>query len=199
VLRTSTFFPNQPLQPGWPEIWATALMQPRVATYKVLARQSGVGLQSVCGWLFSSSLLGGLLISLRSHSTTPDHLFAPGLLVAILLYALLALGSWLLFALSAQWVAKRLHGQGNYTLLLTTFAAFSIPLTLITSLFSLLPYNQLPTFCFYGYWMLLYLLAIKAVNRFSWRRAISTLLLTLSIGGVTLIGLLLFLVQGFLR
>lgn len=191
MLRTSTFFPNQAVRPGWLEIWAAALMHPRVATYRVLVRQSGIGTQRACGWLFSSSLIGGIFISLQSHFTALDHILAPSFLVAVLLYAMLALVSWLLFALCTQWVASFLHGQGNYTLLLATFATFSAPLTLIITLFSWLPYHQLPILCLYGYWLLLYLLAIKAVNRFSWRRAASTLFLTLSVGGVLWAGTML--------
>lgn len=191
MFRTSTFFPNQVVRPSWLETWSIALTQPRVATYQALASQPAFDSQIACGWLFSSSLLGGLLLSWHSRWAELDHLVAPNFLLAVLLYAVIALGSWLFFALCTQWVAGRLHGQGNYTLLLTTFATFSAPLTLITTLFSWLPYHQLPTLCLYGYWLLLYLLAIKAVNRFSWWRAASTLFLTLSAGAILWVGILL--------
>ncbi|CAG1015579.1 hypothetical protein ANAEL_05302 [Anaerolineales bacterium] len=91
-----------------------------------------------------------------------------------------------LFVAIIQWIAKLFGGTGTYEKLLYAFAAIFVPFTLVSSLFVLLsaiPFVGLCTWIIsliLGiYALVLYVTAVKAVNRFSWGQAIGALLIPL--------------------
>jgi hypothetical protein len=136
------------------------------------------------------ALVGGLssgLVTLLAGLTQSEP-FDAGLLVAIPLYALLVVLFWAIFAGSAQLIAQLFRGNGTHKQLSYVFAAFSAPLTIIFSLLSLVPQTGIPQILLYLYWVVLYILAIRAVNQFSFIRALSSgliaLLITILVGGM---------------
>lgn len=171
---------------SWPLIWSIALTRPTVATYHELLRQPAP-LTAAYSWLLVAAAASGLLPAIvAGGGQSGDY----SLLLAVPLYSLLAFGSWIIFAGCTQWLAQRCGGQGTYQELLYTFATFSAPLSIITALLSLLPWSGLATFCLYGYWFFLYMLAVQAVQRFTWRRAAGVLLLAVGLLFVITLSLL---------
>ena len=76
-----------------------------------------------------------------------------------------------------QWVAGGLGGRGSYSELIYTTAAFSAPLGLLSSLVAGIPWVNLLTIVLGFYGLVLNVLAVKAVNRFSTMRAFMSILL----------------------
>ncbi|HET9221267.1 MAG TPA: YIP1 family protein, partial [Roseiflexaceae bacterium] len=146
--------------------------------------------RSAYTWMAIGALVGGLssgLVTLLAGLTLSGP-FDAGLLVAIPLYALLVVLFWAIFAGSAQLMAQLFKGRGTHQQLSYVFAAFSAPLTIIFSLLSLVPQTGVPQILLYLYWVVLYILAIRAVNQFSFIRALGSgliaLLVTILVGGI---------------
>ena len=176
--------------PAWTAIWLSALTKPSAATYQRLAQEPRATTRSAYTWMAIGALVGGLssgLVTLLTQLTQSEPLDA-GLLVAIPLYALLVVLFWAIFAGSAQLIAHLFKGTGTYKQLSFVFAAFSAPLTIVFSLLSLVPQTGIPQILLYLYWVVLYILAIRAVNQFSFIRALGSgliaLLVTFLVGGM---------------
>jgi hypothetical protein len=176
--------------------WLSATFRPSVAGYEQLAQRSEASRRSVYIWMLVSALIGGILASL-------DPLLAPlvqaqafdaGLLVAIPLYALLVTLLWALFAGCAQGVARLLKGTGTYSQLAYASAMFSAPLMLIASALASIPWSAVPALILYGYWLVLYAVALQAVNQFSRLKAFAAILSSLLVCGAVLLGVLLLVV-----
>ena len=110
------------------------------------------------GMGFGASLIGGLCASPFAG------------LLSIVFFAL--------FVALIQWIAKMFGGTGSYDKLLYAFAAIAVPFTIISSLFSLLsaiPYVGICagviSFGLFIYYLVLQVMAVKAVNRFGWGQA----------------------------
>lgn len=176
--------------PSWTEIWLSGLFRPSIATYARLARQPRASMRSAYTWIAISSLAGGIgtalgaLFSQLAQGQPPDG----GLLLAIPLYMILVVFFWAMFAGCAQLAAGLFKGAGTHKELSYAFATFSAPLIIVFSILSLVPQMGIPLLLLYLYWIVLYVLAIKAVNQFSLLRAVGSgliaLLLTLLVGGV---------------
>lgn len=89
-----------------------------------------------------------------------------------------------LFTAIVQWIAKLFGGSGTYDKLVYTFAAISVPvslLTLVLSLFSAIPFVGVCIGIFsFGisiYALVLQVMAVKAVNRFDWGKAVGSVLI----------------------
>jgi hypothetical protein len=107
---------------------------------------------------FGVSLIGGLCASPFAG------------LLSIVLFALLVA--------IIQWIAKLFGGTGTYEKTLYAFAAIAVPYTIVSSLFSLL--SAIPfvgicvgviSFGLFVYYLVLQVMAVKAVNRFGWGQA----------------------------
>lgn len=162
---------------SWATIWATALTRPTVATFADLLAQARNSGQVAYGWLLTSSLLSAAILAVAAQLRQLDQPADPSLFLATLLYTGLVVGSWGLFTHCTHWLAQRLHGRGRYADLLYLFAAFSAPLSIVSTLLSLLPDYRLASLALYGYWFLLYGVAVQAGYGISWRRATAVLLL----------------------
>jgi hypothetical protein len=175
--------------PTWATIWLSALTKPSTATYLRLAQAPQATARSAYTWMAIGALVGGLssgLVTLVARLTQSEP-FDAGLLLAIPLYAVLVVLFWAIFAGSAQLVARLFKGSGSYKQLSYVFAAFSAPLTIIFSLLSLVPQTGIPQILLYLYWIVLYILALRAINQFSFLRALGAgliaLLVTILVGG----------------
>jgi hypothetical protein len=183
--------------PSWRGIWLSALLRPSAATYARLARQPRASMRSAYTWIAICSLVGGLSTGLGAVLTqlAQNQPLDGGLVLAIPLYALLVVLFWGMFAGCAQLAARLFKGAGTHKELSYAFATFSAPLIVVFSLLSLVPQMGIPLLLLYLYWIVLYVLAIKAVNQFSLLRALSSgliaLLLTLLVAGVSYVLVLL--------
>jgi hypothetical protein len=177
--------------PTWTTIWLSALTKPSAATYLRLAQAPGATARSAYIWMAIGALVGGLssgMVTLLVQLTESKP-FDAGLLLAIPLYAVLVVLFWAIFAGSAQLIAHLFKGNGTHKQLSYVFAAFSAPLTIIFSLLSLVPQTGIPQILLYLYWIVLYILALRAVNQFSFVRALGAgliaLLATALVGGIS--------------
>ena len=173
----------------WARVWLTAVTRPSVATYRELARQPNVGSADAWIWLFGSSLLSGLLISLGPALRGAGRGFDHGLALAIPVFAVIAVLSWASFTVCIQGMARLFKGGGTYRTLIYVFAAFNAPLMLLASGLSLVPRSALVLIAFYLYWLMLYSVAVRAAHQFSWIKAAGTVLLSLMLLGGAVLGL----------
>ena len=121
------------------------------------------------------------------------------------LAGLLSVVFFALFVAIVQWIAKLFGGTGTYEKLLYAMAAIIVPFTIVSSLFILLgviPYvgicTGLISLGLLIYLLILYVMAVKAVNRFGWGQATGSVFLPgcaivfvcgcIVIGGLTLLG-----------
>jgi hypothetical protein len=177
--------------PSWAAVWLSALVKPSAVTYANLAQQRQATARSAYIWMAIASLVGGFSSGLGSalFQLSQNQPLDTGLLLAIPLYALLVVIFWALFAGSAQLAARLFKGTGTHQQLTYSFAAFSAPLTIAFSILSLVPQTGILQIVLYVYWIVLYVLAIRAINQFSLLRAIGAgliaLLVTLVVGGLS--------------
>jgi hypothetical protein len=157
-----------------------ALLRPSIATYKMLGEQR-VSLWHAYVLMFVSSLLGGAIDSLAPFGS---QLLGQGSLDALLLTmipvaALIAVGSLAAFAWAAQTVARFFKGSGTYAQLAYVLAAISAPLLIVTSIVDQIPAARMFLVVLYLYWLVQYVVAIRAVNGLAWVKAVAAVLLAL--------------------
>jgi Yip1 domain len=185
--------PSLSATPAAVGIWARAVFRPSVVTYQRLFLQPYPRLRLAHTWILIGAFIGGLIVSIEPLLAPfiQQGPFDTGLLLAIPIYALIATLFWAIFIGCVQVVARLLKGIGTYTQLACTSAAFSAPLIVIASVLASIPWSSFLSLCLYIYWLVLYILALQAVNQFSRARAIIAVLITLLLCGGTLLGIIL--------
>jgi hypothetical protein len=171
---------------SWPQIWLTAVTRPTITTYQAIA---GVGPRHAYLWLFGSSLISGLLVSLVAFFTRSEPAFGLNLALAILVFAFAATLTCGIFAGLMHLIARLLRGSGAYQKLIHVFAAFNAPLILLAGVLSLVPRNSLVVIVLYLYWLFLYIVSLQAVHHISRLKAIVVVLISLILLGGALLGL----------
>jgi hypothetical protein len=184
-LENNPGFASQRSAP-WLRIWQKALTQPTVTTYQDLIGWAGDGARETWIWLFASSLISGLLISLEPLFTGASQTLDFGLALAIPIFAIIAVLVWWLFAGCMHFTARPLKGTGAYANLIYLFAAFSAPLMLLASVLSLVPRSGPLLIGLYLYWLALFVVATQAVHRFSRVRAVVSVLVALLVSAALL-------------
>jgi len=177
----------------WPRIWLAAVARPTVATYEELARQPRISSWDAWIWLFGSSFLSGLLMSLGPVFVRARPAFDLGLALAV--FTIIAVLAWAIFMVCIQGISRLFKGGGTYQTLIYVFAAFNAPLMLLASGLSLVPRSGLGLIVFYLYWLRLYSVAVQAAHQFSWMKAVGAVLLSLVLLSGALLGLGLLLVS----
>jgi hypothetical protein len=164
----------------WQQAWRMALTEPGEDTYIDLINDPQaspnrayiwVGLVSTA--MFAASIAGqslGLTFNLNRSSSA-----SPGLLVLCLPFVGVLAVLGLIIGVGIQnFVARILGGEGSFDKLVYAYASFYAPLSLISSVLSLVPCVG----CFSGllglYGLVLNVIAVKAVHRFDWGRAALT-------------------------
>jgi len=178
----------------WARIWLAAVTRPSIATYQELARQPHVSSMDAWIWLFASSFLSGLFISLGPILVRARPAFDQGLALAV--FTIIAVLAWAIFSVCIQGIARIFKGEGTYQSLIYLFAAFSAPLMLVTSGLSLVPHSGLVLIALYLYWLVLYSVAVQGAHQFSWMKAVGAVLLSLMLLSGALLGLGLLVVLG---
>lgn len=178
------------------QAWTLALTRPNEATYRGLIDDPRAGLGRAALWMVLGSAIpivllvlsqlafGGLgrtLSQLQGLAPGSDRAFTPALGAGVLLCAI-PLGSFFsvaglfLYAGVIQFIAGAFGGQGSFARLAYATSAFTAPLTIIGGFVSLIPFvNLCLALPLSAYSLTLNLLALKAVNRFSWGLAVATI------------------------
>jgi hypothetical protein len=195
---------------GWFQVWMTAVTKPSEQTFVDLTETPEATSKTAFIWFFIagtiSAIFQAILRAIYSATGTAPQMPIPGLeqytqnlgsgdagSIAITLVTSICLSpvaggvSVLFFALFTaiiQWVAKLFGGTGTFEKLAYAFAAISVPVTLIASVFALFTAIPFVGACFsilsFGlviYSIMLQVMAAKGVNRLGWGQAIGSVLL----------------------
>jgi hypothetical protein len=168
------------------QVWLTALARPSLSSYAALGQQARVSARRAYTWVFVGGMIGGTINALSPFIGHPaDQRYVDMLLLALIpVSAILAVGVLAAFAWCTQAVARRLKGSGSQRQLAYVFGAFSAPLLIVASVLDLIPPARVLNFVLYLYWMVLYIVAVRAVNGISRVKATAAVLAGLLILGL---------------
>ena len=198
---------------GWMPVWIRAISKPSEQTFIEISDHPAARSSTAFIWVFLagtvSAIISGLLSAIlmaAGVATTPvipglEQFTGPatadgGSIVTSLVTSLCAspvagIISVIVFAIGVgilQWIARLLGGVGTFDQLAYALAAISVPITLVSALFTGLaavPYLGICTglvslgVAVYGF--VLEVMAVKGVNRFSWGKAIGTVLIPVAV------------------
>jgi len=178
----------------WYAVWATALTRPNLASYEALASQPQASLSRASLWVFLSATLAGLIslaVTLAFPSLSPfptgateglSGSSAPYLVLlcmAPFLGAMAVLGLYISAGISHV-IARALGGIGEFRQLAFVMAAYTSPISIVSSIMGAIPLVNLLVLPITLFTIYLNILAIKAVHRFSWGRAVVSSVLFLA-------------------
>ena len=193
---------NAPLTPARPtsifQTWINALTKPNEQTYRDIAASPNAKATTAYLWMFISSIVTSIITLIIRGATIRDRLSQSGLstdqvgtgiggiLVALIcVVPILAAIGTLFFAIGVaiiQWIAKMFGGTGTFDQMAYTFAAISVPYSLVSAVFILLSAIPYVGGCFSVilglaglYILVLEIMAVKGVNQFGLWPAIGSL------------------------
>lgn len=193
---------NAPITPAAPpsifQTWINALTRPNEQTYRDIAASPNAKATTAYLWMFISSIVTSIITLIIRGATIRDRFSQSGLstdqvgtgiggiLVALIcVVPILAAIGTLFFAIGVaiiQWIAKMFGGTGTFDQMAYTFAAISVPYSLVSAVFILLSAIPYVGGCFniiLGiaglYILVLEILAVKGVNQFGLWPAIGSL------------------------
>lgn len=171
---------------SWFETWTKALTQPTEEGYRAIAEDPGRSPSQAYLWIFLSALLGYVLTVVVSGILGTEMLgtelrgFMGVSMVVLLCFApvggLFAILGLMISAALTQWMAGAFGGEGRYSELVYVQGAYSAPISLISSLIAGIPFVNCLVLPLGLYAIYLNVLAIKVVNRFSWGKAVATVM-----------------------
>ena len=195
------------VQPGrtlsWREVWIQALTQPSVATYQALIQDPHASPKRAYIWIGLSVLVGAFISSVGTWLWPGEVLGLEGVrevdmlcgpliatVVTVLFIAMVAGGSNL--------IARLFGGEGTYSAFVYACAAYTAPLSLISGVLGVIPLIRAFLALLLGcYALVLSVIAVKAVYKFAWWKAIVTLVLALP-GIVVIVAFVVIVVLVFL-
>lgn len=179
-----------PSQPGqeypWWQVWLQVYTRPNVEAYQDLLRDPHATTGRAYIWTFISSTIAlivlVLYIALSGFPEIPGYeqynsylgYFLIALICGSPILGLFGILSLMISAGLMHLVAKVQVGEGRFAELVYLFSAISSPLALLSSILLFLPFFNLISLPFSLYSNFLYILAIKAANRFGWGNACLT-------------------------
>jgi hypothetical protein len=184
---------------SWREAWTRALTRPREETFIELINDPTASFGRAATWIFVSSLIAsvlfgilwfigfqlGLMSSLAQQPELaemfPSGMLAGGFGVAMLCFLpLFAVGTVIGITIQVaivQFIAGTFGGNGTFTDLFYATSAFYAPFLLLNAVLGLIPFVNLCLTVPLGvYVACLGILSLKAVNQFSWGRALAVVL-----------------------
>ena len=173
----------------WNEVWISAITKPSVETFEDFIRYPDATANRGYKWIFIVGLVASILSFLISFAIT--SLFGGGssdpysltslfggtffLIICMApLTAILGVVGLMISAGITHFFASALGGTGTYSKLAYAFAAYYAPLSIVTSLLGAVPYLNLLAIPLGLYGIVLNVIANKAVNQFSWGKAIAS-------------------------
>lgn len=183
-------------QQSFSDVWLKALTQPSVATYENFLSRPGVGLGRAFIWVFVGSFVGsmiaflGLYLSGRFSNLGLDQAsgIAPGVSFLLILFvcgvpisAAFGIIGLVVVAGVGQLAARLLGGKGSFTELAYALSAYLAPMSIVTALLGIIPFIGCLNIFLAIYGMFLNVVAVKAVHRFDWGRAVISSLAFLAV------------------
>jgi hypothetical protein len=200
---------------GWVQTWIKAVTQPNEQSFIQIVGNSDATSKTAFIWVFIAGTVAGIVQAIIRTITlamgTAPQLPIPGLekfmpsgggstdlaslgvslvtgLCGAPVAGLLGIVFFALFVAIVQWVAKLFGGTGSFEKLAYAFAAISVPMTLVSTIFSfisVIPYIGLCGGIFSlglaFYSIYLEVTATKAVNRFGWGQAAGSVLIPFAV------------------
>jgi hypothetical protein len=180
----------------WLNIWIDALTKPSVETFERISDSPHATTRRAYNWVFIASAIGAVVTGLISFAPAAgvetEGLLGVSLGMLICLVPVSGLFAVLGLIISAgisQAVASALGGEGTFSKLAYAIASYAAPLSLVSSAMSTIPYVQCLGIPLAVYGIVLNVIAIKAVNKFSWARAVGSSVLIL-VGLLALVAVL---------
>jgi hypothetical protein len=181
---------------SWSDAWISAIIRPSEATYRRIGYASNASFWRAAIWLFVASIIGFVISALAGlafgapqfqqleEATGVDLgsiVGVLGLLVCAAPFgAALGVGLAALWTALIQWIAKLMGGEGDFNALFNAVAAYSAPMGIISALFSAIPIPYISA-CIGAligiYNLVLSVIAVQAINRFGYGKAIATVLI----------------------
>lgn len=174
---------------SWSDIWISALTKPSVETYEGIISDPDASPNRGYKWVFLAGLVASVVTFLISAVITglagADAAEAYGLgalaggsllqLFCIAPFAaVMSVIGLIISAGVTQFFASALGGTGTYSKLVYALAAYAAPLSLITAVISPIPGVNCLAIPLGFFGLVLNVIANKAVNQFSWGRAIAS-------------------------
>jgi hypothetical protein len=159
----------------WINIWVDALTKPSVETFERICDSPHATTRRAYNWMFIVGVVGLIVTFLLTFGL--DTGFGSSLLLLICLIpvsGLLAVLGLIISAGVSQAIATMLGGEGSFAKLAYAIASYAAPLSLVSSAVSTIPFVQCLGIPLALYGILLNVIAIKAVNKFSWGKAIGS-------------------------
>jgi hypothetical protein len=150
---------------SWSETWVNALTKPSEETYAEIANDPAASGTTASIWMFISALIGNLTVFLLIGAG------GGGIFNGIVFAIFTLVAFWVIIAVS-QTIAKALSGTGTYTQLAYAVAAYAAPLSLVSTIISVIPGINILVWLIGLYGLVLNVTAVKAVNKFGWGPAI---------------------------
>jgi len=197
---------------SWSEVWVNAITKPTVKTYEDIVADPAASASKGYTWVLITAFisyvisigLSFLINALLGTSGLEQFGIVEGITSSLLLVMccapVLSLFAVLALALNAgisQFVAGLLGGTGSYNELAYAFGSYQAPLTLITSAISVIPYLNCLGILLGIYGIGLNVIAIKAVNKFDWARAIMSSVIVI-VGILAFVGVFVIIILALL-
>lgn len=211
---------SKPGPAGWFAVWMKVITKPNEQTFVEITESPNATLTTAFIWVFIAGVISGIFGAIRQafygfNGGAPqipgfeEYMPATGgtgptatsLVFILCASPFLAMLGFAIIVAITQWIAKLFKGSGTFEKLAYGWAAISLPMTLVTSLLSLLGVIPVVGYCtgvlsliLFFYTIYLQILAVKAVNRFDWGPAIGSVLIPffviVFVCGCLMIGLL---------
>ena len=196
---------------SWRQVWTSALIRPSVQTYQDLLSDPQAIPRRAYLWVVAAALISyaismaGLALTGTSSLSAIQGIdtasvLGPSMLLILAcglpVIAVAALLGLIIGAGITQGIAGLLGGAGTYARLVYAVAAFSAPLAIVSSVIGAIPQVNCVGIALLIYQIVLWVVAIAAVNLFGWGKAIGTFVITvvavvLIVGCITVVPLLL--------
>jgi hypothetical protein len=216
---------------GWLPVWIKAVTKPNEQTFIDITEHPDAKAKTAYIWVFIAGTLSGIIQAIAAAITAATGAVSPlqqipgleqyipqstdgggsvgaaliGGLCGSPLAGLLSVAFFALGVAIVQWIAKLFGGTGTYEKLLYAFAAISVPVTIVSSVFALLGLIPFVGICtgvisigLAIYILVLQVMAVKGVNRFGVGQAIGSVFIPgcvvfiicacVVIGGLMLLG-----------
>lgn len=165
---------------SWSETWIKALTRPSVATYEEIVNDPNAGPRRAITWMIACSLLGVIFYIIFGYMFGIDAIMRMDEALESMLLVFLCFVPFMIFVSIlevvinsgiSQLIAKLLGGTGTFSKLIYAFAAYQAPLTLIRFINGI-PLIKILYMPLLLYGIFLSIIALKAVHKFGWGRAI---------------------------
>ncbi len=191
---------SKPGPAGWIQTWIMAVTKPNEQTFIEISESPDSKIQTALIWAVIAGLISGAAVGIgfvlqtliqaggSSNDMGMIAMMICGFPIALAIINPLALSlSTALF----QWIAKLFGGVGSFEKLIYPLSAITLPMTIVSGIFSLL--SNIPivgicisvlSFAISIYTIVLNIIAVKAVNRFDWGKAAGSVLIPSFVIGI---------------